>query len=336
MIKPWPTRFSNKPETSPLKRAAVSSFFYITICIFYILFSGQLAAKVAQTPEELKQIEVVKGIAFIIVTGILFFILSFAWWRRTRLQHELLLQSERKAIAAMCSASLAHDLNNLLMSLSGLVEGLKGRERNDSFLVNMRKLLEEGIENLARMARHMAASTKQLQTQETEKIALSSALPQIVELIRKHPNVRTCSLKITGDTNVPLTLHPRLLEQAVINLVVNAAQATGKRGKIELALKQEENVLFLEVHDNGPGIDAETAKAVFTSGFTTKTDGTGLGLLSVQAFASSCKAEITIGKSHLGGAVFRLAIPLPEAPSRGREKRTERIQEDKNPPRVTQ
>ena len=112
-----------------------------------------------------------------------------------------------------------------------------------------------------------------------------------------------------------MPLHKELLEQAVLNLIVNAAQAAGSHGRIELAVRRTAHALLLEVHDNGPGIPPEKAEAIFDAGYTTKGNGTGLGLLSVQAFAAACRGRISVARSPLGGAAFQLAIPSDQMPA---------------------
>ena len=103
----------------------------------------------------------------------------------------------------------------------------------------------------------------------------------------------------------------------VSNLIINAAQAAGRNGKIELAFEKTKKALTVEIHDNGPDVSPDQAETIFDPGFTTKTGGTGLGLLSVQAFVSSCHGKISMDRSHLGGAVFRLTIPVQEDDSAG-------------------
>jgi signal transduction histidine kinase len=139
---------------------------------------------------------------------------------------------------------------------------------------------------------------------------VAATIGQIVELARRHPDVRFCALRMGDTAPGVLPLHKELFEQAVLNLIVNAAQAAGSRGQIELAVVRTAQALVLEVHDNGPGISDEKADAIFEAGFTTKSAGSGLGLLSVQAFAASCRGRISVARSPLGGAVFRLALPL--------------------------
>jgi signal transduction histidine kinase len=65
----------------------------------------------------------------------------------------------------------------------------------------------------------------------------------------------------------------------------------------------------LDVHDSGPGISPEHIQNVFKAGFSTKTGGCGIGLPTVKAFAAAVGGEVRVGKSPLGGALFRISIP---------------------------
>ncbi len=69
------------------------------------------------------------------------------------------------------------------------------------------------------------------------------------------------------------------------------------------------DTISLEVHDDGPGVPADQIDAIFDPCFTTKPDGTGVGLLAIKAFAVSCRGEVAVGCSDLGGAVFSIRIP---------------------------
>lgn len=304
---------SRLPEDQPIYSAAASAILYVAVAILYILVSGRVAAVFAGSLEQLQTIETYKGLAFVVVTGILFFFIALGWWRRTARQRDLLMESERRAVAAMYSAALAHDLNNLLMVLSGLVEAIKGHEKDDPVLILMRKSLEQTIHSLAPFAKRIAATARNLPAGESEPVDLPSTLKQIAELARRHADVKFCTLTVADIPPVSLPLNADLMEQAVLNLIVNAAHAAGPKGSIQLTAEQRDNAVAIEVHDTGPGVPPEKVEAIFRPGFTTKNNGSGLGLLSVQAFAASCNAQIKVERSPLGGALFRLLIPLPSA-----------------------
>ncbi|OGR36673.1 MAG: hypothetical protein A3J80_10530 [Desulfobacula sp. RIFOXYB2_FULL_45_6] len=294
----------------PIYRSAASALIYIAVCTAYIIVSGRIAAGLAKTTEQLQIIETVKGTAFVSVTGIVFFFISLGWWKKTRRQGELLLQSERRAVAAMYSATVVHDLNNLLMSLSVLLEEIGRQEQKNEFSSRLHTNIEHGIQNLTRLSKRITSSARQLQTGGEESVDLYVTLSRAIALVQKHPDVRGCSFDIPDIPHIRLSINTELFEQAVMNLVINAAQAAGSNKKIEITFGKTPKTISLEIHDNGPGVSPDQAEAIFDPGFTTKAGGTGLGLLSVQAFASSCHGKVSMDRSHLGGAVFRLMIPI--------------------------
>lgn len=306
---------SHLPEDRLIRSAAISALVYVVLATVYILVSGRIATMLAGSLEQLQTIEAVKGLVFVGVTGALFFILSLSWWRNARQQRNLLIQGERRAVASMYSATLAHDLNNMLMGLAGLVEELKEHEPDNDHIARLRNSVEQALLSLAPLSKRMASAARQFQSGETAEVDLAATLAQVADLARRHPDVRFCTLRLGEIPPVVLSLHKDLLEQAVLNLIVNAAQAAGPHGQIELLAKRTDHSIAVEVHDNGPGIPPDKADAIFEAGYTTKASGSGLGLLSVQAFAASCRARVSVARSPLGGAVFQLAIPEDQRPA---------------------
>lgn len=309
--KPLPREFYWLPRSSPLIRAAAMAGMYAGLCGIYIAFSTWLAAHAAQTPREMQIIETTKGIAFVVATALLFFAASLVWWRRIKRRDDLLLQFERKAMANMYNATLVHDMNNLLMSLSGLVQLLESPSAGDVPLAAARKQVQGAIGSLTELTKRLANSARNSRPERFQTVELALAIPRIIGLIRRHPDLAGTAFTVRRIPDVALKVDRELFEQAVMNLVLNAAQATDQNGQIELGMQVDGNYLALEVHDSGPGVAPEIAAAIFDPGFTTKDGGTGLGLFSVRAFAASCSGEVAVERSPtLGGALFRLRIPL--------------------------
>ena len=104
------------------------------------------------------------------------------------------------------------------------------------------------------------------------------------------------------------------LEQAVINIVDNAARAvranTGAK-TIAMRIVCDEDRLSLSIADNGPGISPADRERIFDPFYTTASDGTGIGLSIVQRIVADHSGTIHVGESPLGGAEFRLEFPLP-------------------------
>lgn len=317
---------------SPARKAAVSALLYVFFCVVYIVVSGLIAASAAASTEELRWIETAKGTLFILVTGALFYAVTLVRWRRIRASEEMILaqeqalrQSERRAVAAMCAASMAHDLNNLLMSLAGLVEGLRGLEKGDDLLRDLRERVEGGIESLARMSRRIATTARQVLPVQRARADLKAAIAQVAALVRKHPDVALCSIHLPEGPELAATMSRDLFEEALMNLVINAAQAGGRGSRIEVRCRQEGGHTVVEVHDQGPGVPAEAASRIFDPCFTTKPAGSGLGLVAVKTFAVAHDGAVSVGRSPLGGAVFALRFPLAACAESGQTEACGRL-----------
>jgi signal transduction histidine kinase len=106
-----------------------------------------------------------------------------------------------------------------------------------------------------------------------------------------------------------------LLRQAFSNLLRNAIEACQPSGvsphvRVEGALDAAQNHARVSVHDNGPGIDPNARDRVFRPFFTTKKNGTGLGLALVQKIVVFHNGRVTVGRSPSGGACFQVTLPL--------------------------
>ena len=107
----------------------------------------------------------------------------------------------------------------------------------------------------------------------------------------------------------PCHAHPALLRQMMLNLLLNAAEATGGKGRIRVGLVNSPAGYVLSVGDDGPGVPPEYRDRLFQPFFTTKPSGTGLGLLSVKAAAQAHGAAVDYAASELGGADFLVRFP---------------------------
>jgi signal transduction histidine kinase len=104
-----------------------------------------------------------------------------------------------------------------------------------------------------------------------------------------------------------------MLKRCLDNLVRNAAQALEAQAeprRIVIRSDKTEQHAVLEVHDNGPGIAESARQRVFDPYFTTKAEGTGLGLPIVKKVVLEHGGEIHCAESTFGGALFRIELPL--------------------------
>ncbi len=216
------------------------------------------------------------------------------------------------------AAGVAHDFNNLLTSIMGnasLIASDLGRDSEH----------HGKLQDILRAAQRAADLTRQLLaysgrgTSFMQRVDLSALVRQIQNLIEASiPKKIELELALAPNP-ARIDADPNQIQQIVLNLVSNAAEAIGENsGKISIQTRMEgADRVFLEVSDTGCGMDAETRTRIFDPFFTTKFTGRGLGLAAVAGIVRAHKASIDVTSSPGAGSAFRIcfaaAEPAPHA-----------------------
>jgi len=161
------------------------------------------------------------------------------------------------------------------------------------------------------IARGLAGSVEELERLERFK----GMVEHIVSLLRGHSALQHCEVTIDAPANVTLPAFPVLIDQVLINLLLNAADATGGQGRLEVRVRATKDEARLEVHDDGKGLPPEMEAMLFKPFATTKPHGTGLGLVSVRECALAHGGRVEYARSPLGGAAFSVSLPLVATPA---------------------
>ena len=293
---------------------------YFLLAGVYIRVSGRIAAGLSHNVQELERLERIKGSAFVVITALLLW--GLAWVLFSQLQRsndernkgqQALMLVQSKAYAGELAASVAHDFNNLLMILRSAIEEAEDTGGAlDSVTLQEMKVALDGAKNLtarlARAARGDRASRREL-------LSLSIIVTDTVRLLRRLPRLEERKLDILTPGEARASLDPVLVDQILVNLLFNAADACGKEGHIRVEVGESNDQVWLTVDDNGPGLPDSQAMAVFEPFRTTKSGGLGLGLLSVRASAEASDGVLAVSKSKLGGARFQITWPKAQPES---------------------
>lgn len=305
------------PRFNPWKLAGGIAVAYLVLGVAYIYLSTLLAGQYAATIEEMKHIETIKGIAFIATMAALLFVSIGSIFKRIAYkericahQREALILSENRALAGVFASSVAHDINNVLTILNLVVEELAA-SRNESKAHNEQVgELRRTCERIGELTARLVTSSRPEHADRFERMDLYQVIGETVDLARTHQRVRDCTLELDGKPSVYIAGNNVLIHQMILNLVINAAEACGPQGHIKVRIFSDNKHRIIEVHDNGPGVPEDERESVFTPFFTTKSDGKGLGLLSVKACAKAHHGDVSIDDSPMGGACFRIHLPL--------------------------
>lgn len=290
---------------------------YVALATAYIVISSGIAARMSVSVEDMARIETFKGVVYVGVTGVGVFLGAWLALRamerageQLRHRDRALLANERRIFAGLMAASIAHDANNVLVAVLGdLYELRESLGADDEKL----KRLQLSVERLAALNQRLLHTTRQGRNRTPEPFDLVGGVRDSLAVVGSHRELRGCRTRVTGEAAIEMRTHPLLVHQIVSNLVVNAAEATRGRGQVEVRLGREPGAAVIEVHDDGPGVPPEMRARIFEALETTKADGSGLGLFSVRSCATALGGGVEVDTSPLGGACFRVRLPLDAA-----------------------
>lgn len=306
-------RIKNYTSVRPLRTAIILAIIYVVLFGLYIWISGRLAASYAGSVETLERIERVKGTLFILITGMLFFLFSFLLLRRIFRQsidlfdmNNALILSDRRAMAGAFALSIAHDMNNQIMVIRAGVDELTAesepaRKENIQFI-------HRSVDDMARLSKQLLSMGRDTMVEDLQDCNVMQLFRGVLDLTSHHHRTRHCEILPAIPHKLTARLNPSIISQMLFNLIINAADAMDGHGKIEVRAYTKEHKLFIEVHDQGPGIPEEKRREVMKPFYTTKKSGHGLGFMSVMACAEIHDGRMEILTSDLGGACIRITM----------------------------
>jgi signal transduction histidine kinase len=290
---------------------------YIVLCGLYIEWSTSLAARWAGSVQQLAVYEIAKGLTFVAVTGVLFYLVTFLLLKRIAAQEDRLRQNEhtlitadRKAMAGVFAGAVAHDIGNTLSVANSAISWLEDPSMSTEERAAAVSDLKQASQELTQLTRRLLLLQGARTLAPVNNGPLTPVIKESIRFAQTHPRVRACRFTFALDDSAHGTFAPLTVGRIMLNLILNAADATNGNGKIHIRLWQSDGQVHLEVHDNGPGIPPEMRNRVFEPLYTSKPDGTGLGLVSVKvAVEEELGGEISVIDSPFGGACFRISLP---------------------------
>ena len=234
------------------------------------------------------------------------------------LLQQQIVRAERLATLGELAAGVVHELNNPLTSITVYAEYLVRKlESQGTAEADLEKLRRIGAsaQRILRFTRDLVQYARP-SGKEAEPIDVAAVVRQSVSICEHLVERGGISLGIEIDPELPVVQAVGgQLEQVLINLITNAVHAveasTGGRVVVR-AQVQDRAALLIEVADSGPGVPEADRDRIFEPFFTTKADGkgTGLGLPIVRNIVDQHRGQISVCRSDLGGAAFRVVIPI--------------------------
>jgi PAS domain S-box-containing protein len=226
------------------------------------------------------------------------------------LQKQMQLRENLAALGEL-SAGIAHEFKNALATISGYAQMIQSEPNAADTPENAGKILDQ-TRSITHVVTEFLRYARPLEISE-EPVALRSLLDRIAcELKELQPLVQ---ITVDGDF-AEIAGDEGLLRQAFLNLARNAAEAAANYAAMpsvivrgETVYSADENFQRLRILDNGPGIPADVLPKLFRPFFTTKVNGTGLGLAVVQKILLQHGGRIEAQNRPEGGAEFIVTLP---------------------------
>lgn len=227
-------------------------------------------------------------------------------------KNRLLERKNRLEALGEMAAGLAHEIRNPLggIQLYASMLGKDLADRQDALVV-VRKI-SAGVKRLEALVSQVLQFTRDLRV-NLQRADLAAVVEQSVELASKAMHDRAVRCEINGPLTLLVMIDPLLIGQAILNLLLNAAEAIEQGGTVCVQFgppgSQSDGKQFhLIVSDTGPGIAPDALERVFNPFFTTKETGTGLGLAIVHRIIEAHDGTIVASNGAGGGARFDIWV----------------------------
>jgi signal transduction histidine kinase len=209
-------------------------------------------------------------------------------------------------------AKVAHELKNPLASIKGLCQ-LVARTPESARTQERLTVVASEISRMETILNEYLSFSRPLEDIKPEAIDLNALARDVLDVLDGRAVGAGVSLAIEGSAPT-VQGDPRRLKEALINLVANAIEATPSGGTVKLHVRATGTGVRLDVQDSGRGISPEDLERLGTSFFTTRPNGTGLGVVLAQGVITQHGGSLAYNSAIGKGTTATILLPLQTAP----------------------
>jgi signal transduction histidine kinase len=223
---------------------------------------------------------------------------------------ERLLELDRRANVGTLAASIAHEIKNALVACRTFVDLLLEQKHELELVETVRREMRRVDDLVTRMLKHSAPAAR-----VAGPVHLHQVLEHSLRLLQPQLDSKSIEVQRSFDSGSDLlTGDAYELQQAFMNLLLNALEAVALNGTLRVQTRRERGgnrsaELCIDIIDNGTGIGPENLTHLFEPFFTTKPSGTGLGLAITHRIIGEHNGRITVESKLNQGTTFRVFLP---------------------------
>jgi signal transduction histidine kinase len=227
--------------------------------------------------------------------------------------YKKVVEMEKMAALGEMAAFVSHQLRNPIVAIGGFTQQMLASPCQPDRCRRNLNIIEEQVKHLEDIIYKLSHFLK-ITIRELQPVDIRPVLLSLVERpdIKLKAAKKTISLKLAQ--NLPLIqCDPVYFEEAVVNLLDNALDFTPEGGKVYLRARPYNNkYVMIIIKDCGPGLDEKSRDKLFSPFYTTKENGTGLGLLFVKRIVDTCDGKLEVQSKPGRGTMFKLYFKVRE------------------------
>ncbi len=224
---------------------------------------------------------------------------------------KLLIRSEKLASIGHLAASIAHEINNPLMPIRNLIEEIIDdlEQRSVSYDKRAVEIIQESLERIRGIVSRLLEFARD-SGPDMQLVDISELLEGIITLNRKFFQHERIEVLADLPPLPPIYGSKEQLNQVFMNLALNAQAAMAGGGTLRISARQEGSMIVVEFEDNGCGIPPEQIDRIFDPFFSTKPNGTGLGLFVSHGIIQGHHGLIEVESTPGTATRFRVYLPI--------------------------
>ena len=231
---------------------------------------------------------------------------------RIKAFEEELVRANKLSALGELAGSIAHEIKNPLVSIQGFAGRILktgDRERVERYA----RLIEKEAERLSTVLMKLLEYSR-MDVPRKERVEADGIIDDTVLFMEHHlTRFKNIEVSVEKGENVPPVVVDKIhVQQALVNIIINAAQSMPQGGTIRIRSGVEDGSVYISVSDSGGGIEQENMEKIFDPFFTTKQkgEGTGLGLSLCKKLMKANEGDITVESVPGQGSTFKLLMPL--------------------------
>lgn len=231
---------------------------------------------------------------------------------RLALAEEHMHHTDILASVGQLASAVAHEIRNPLTVLRGVAARLRKFERlREPERVELLRMVDEEVDRMGHVVQNFLSLSRRPDS-EPEVFSLRPLLERSLEILRvelSRSGIDT-SLQWEADEDLLIRARPDDMRHVFLNLALNARSFMPEGGKLTIRVFNRKSQARIWFEDTGPGVPPALRNQIFDAFFTTRAEGTGLGLAFVDRVVTDVGGSVTVDAAPGGGASFQITLPL--------------------------